>query len=160
MISTAKRHNHLILFAALAMTACATTETIVERPTVTLVGVELEEVAFRSQTFLLEFTVSNPNAFPLPIESVRYQILFDKKRLAGGSTPASFSVPARGEGAFALSVDTDFLGSAGQITSILSGGVPEYVDFEIQGSLAIDLPLVKPLAFSSSGVIPIRNGSY
>jgi LEA14-like dessication related protein len=124
------------------------------------VGVELTNVAFRSQTFALEFRVANPNAFPLPIESIRYRILFDDEKLAGGDTPASFSVPARGEGQFTLSVETDFLGSAGQITSLLSGGIPEYVDYEIQGSLAVDLPVVKPLAFSNSGVIPIRNGSY
>lgn len=160
MIAKVKMYSGLILLAALAMPSCATTETFVERPTVTLVGVELKEVTFRSQTFLLEFTVSNPNAFPLPIESVRYQVLFDREKLAGGSTPASFSVPARGEGAFALSVETDFLGSAGQITSLLRGGIPEYVDYQIHGSLAIDLPLVKPLAFSNSGVIPIRNGSH
>jgi LEA14-like dessication related protein len=159
MMSLEIERNCCVLLVALFTTACASTETLVSQPSVTLNSVELQKVGFRSQTFVLEFGVSNGNAFPLPVESVRYQILFDEEKFAGGETPASFSIPANGEGTFSLSVETDFLGSAAQITSLLSGGIPDYVEYELQGSLSVDIPFVKPLAFSNTGVIPIRKNS-
>ena len=142
------------------LSACATTESLINKPRVELTGVELSKVSFSKQTFLLSFSVSNPNAFPLPVESIRYRILFDNEQFAGGETGAKFSIPANGDGAFTLSVETNFLGSASQITSLVSGGVPEHVEYELQGSLAVDIPLVRPLAFTSSGVIPIDNDPF
>jgi len=156
MNSSTARCNGLVLVAALLITGCATSETIVGKPTVALTGVEISKLGFSSQTFLLQFRVENPNAFSLPVASIKYKIQFDDENFASGDTPASFSIPARGEGAFAISVETDFLGKAAQITSLLSGGVPEYVEYELQGSLDVDIPLVKPLAFTSAGVIPIE----
>ena len=152
--------NGLLLIAALLCTSCATTEALIDKPTVTLTSVELSKVGFGSQTFVLAFDVTNPNAFPLPIESISYRILFDEQKFAGGKTATSFSIPANGDGQFHLSVETDFLGSAAQITSLISGGVPEHVEYELQGSLSVDIPLVRPLAFSNSGMIPIEKDRF
>jgi len=58
-------------------------------------------------------------------------------------------VPAHGDDQFVLSVNVSFLDSASQLTSLLRGGVPDHVEYELQGSLAIDIPFVKPVAFSS-----------
>ena len=149
-----------MLIAMVLCTACATTETIISKPKVELTNVELSKVGFSSQTFLLRFEINNPNGFPLPVKSIKYRILFDEQKFAGGETPAGFTIPAHGDGAFTLSVQTDFLGSVSQITSLLSGGIPERVEYELQGSLAIDIPLVRPLAFTSSGVIPIQKNPF
>lgn len=146
--------------SAVVLSACATAPNLVAQPSVSLDAVELSKVRVNSQSFLLNLSISNPNAFSLPIESVRYRILFDGQTFASGNTPAGFSIPANGDGAFTLSVETDFLKSAGQITSLLSGGVPEHVEYEIQGSLRLDIPLVQPVSFSSSGVIPVKNSSF
>lgn len=145
----------LMALAMILCTACATTETMISKPEVELTSVRLSKVGFGEQTFVLHFEVRNPNAFPLPIESVKYRILFDNQRFAGGESPASFTIPAQGDGEFTLSVETDFLSSATQIASLLSSGIPEHVEYELQGSLAIDIPLVRPMAFTNSGVIPI-----
>lgn len=158
-IVTCTRSISLIAMALL-VSACATTETLIQKPAVQLTSVELSKVGIGSQVFVLGFTVDNPNAFPLPIESVRYRILFDGQRFAGGEAPTSFSIPANGRGTFAMTVETDFLGSAEQITSLLRGGIPEHVEYELQGSLSVDIPLVRPLVFTNSGVIPIENDPY
>lgn len=150
----------LLILTTCMLSACATSKTFVAQPTVSLDTVALSKVRINSQSFLLGFAVNNPNAFPLPIESVRYRILFDGQVFAGGETPASFSIPANGDGAFTLSVETDFLKSAGQITSLLAGGIPQQVEYELLGSLRLDIPMVKPVSFSSTGVIPIRYSSF
>lgn len=148
------------LLAALFLSACASTETMIAAPTVQLKSVQLSKVGFNQQTFLLGFDVSNPNSFPLPVRAVKYRLLFDNKSFANGETQGNFTVPAHGDDQFFLSVNVNFLNSATQLTSLLRGGVPDHVEYELQGSLAIDIPFVKPVAFSSSGVIPVKNSGF
>ena len=65
-------------------------------------------------------------------------------------------IPANGDGQFGLDVDLDIADSASMVTSLLAGGVPEYVRYRIEGSLTVDIPYARPLPFSSSGVINVR----
>ena len=138
---------------AVSLSACAGTGTIVASPTVQLTSVELTAANFRRQTFLLSFEVSNPNPFPLPVRAVEYSVKFDDEKFAGGETQGNFTVPASGNDRFAISVDLDFLSSATHLTSLFHGGFQEKVSYELKGSLAVDIPLVKPIPFSNSGVI-------
>lgn len=141
------------LFAVVTLSACAGTGTVIDSPTVELTGVELTSANFQRQTFLLKFDVSNPNAFPLPVKAVEYRVDFDNKKFAGGETRGSFTVPARGGDSFAISVDLDILSSAAQLSSLMHGGLRENISYGLQGSLAVDIPFVKPIPFSSSGII-------
>ena len=142
--------------ACIMLSACAGTETLVATPQVELTGVSLEHATFDRQTFLLSFDVSNPNGFPLPIRSVKYRILFDDERFAGGETAASFTIPAKGDDSFAISVELDILGSANHVTSLLRGGIPDHVNYQLDGSLSVDIPFTRPLPFTSSGAIQVR----
>lgn len=148
------------LVAALFLSACASTEMMIAAPTVQLKSVELSKVSFNQQTFLLGFDVSNPNGFPLPVKAVRYRLLFDDKSFSQGETRGNFTVPARGEDHFDLSVNVNFFDSATQLTSLLRGGMPDHVEYELQGSLSIDIPFVKPVPFSSTGVIPVKTNIF
>lgn len=148
--------NTLMLFAAVGLSACAGTGTIIDSPSVELTGVELRSASIRRQTFLLSFDIDNPNPFPLPVKSVDYEIIFDDAKFAEGHTQGSFTVPANSMDSFAISVDLDFLGSATHFKSLMSGGLWENIAYELRGRLAVDIPLVKPIAFSNSGVINMR----
>ncbi len=145
--------NYFLLFAAVSLSACAGTGTVIDSPRVELTGVELTSANFRRQTFLLRFDVSNPNPFPLPVKAVEYRVDFDDEKFAGGKTQGSFTIPARGDDSFAISVDLDILSTATHLNSLLSGGFRENVSYELRGSLAVDIPFVSPIPFSSSGVI-------
>jgi LEA14-like dessication related protein len=148
-----------ILLAAvfISLSGCATTQNLVGTPDVTLKSVELENVSFRSQTFLLGFEVVNPNPFPLPVEAIRYNVSLDNERFAGGETQASFTIPANGSNGFVVSVELDILNRATQITSLLQGGVPDNVSYQVDGSLSVDIPFTRPLTFSSSGMIAVAH---
>ena len=154
------RHYRTVsmLATALALSACAGTETLVSSPTVNLASVELERASLRQQTFLLGFDVSNPNPFPLPVRSMTYRVLFDDEKFAGGEAAGSFTVPARGDDEFMISVDLDILNSASQFASLMQNGVPDQVNYALEGSLTVDIPFTRPIPFSSSGVI--RVGGY
>ena len=140
------------------LTACAAgTSALVSTPAVDLTSVEMERVTFKGQMFLLGFEVENPNAFPLPVKMVKYRVMFDDERFAGGETQASFTVPANGKDDFMLSVELDILKSSDQVLSLLKDGMPSRVTYRVDGSLEVDIPFARPLPFSSSGTIQVRN---
>ena len=145
------------LIAALYLVGCASAKTLVSSPVVTLSSVEMTGLSFNSQKFLLGFDVSNPNAFPLPVQSVRYHLRLGEHRFASGETRGEFSVPANGDGSFAISVDLDILKQTSQITSLLRTGISETVEYEIEGTLVIDIPYAPPIDFSNSGSVSIAN---
>jgi LEA14-like dessication related protein len=146
----------MLPLAALSLSACAGTGTVIDSPRVDLTGVELTSANIRQQTFLLSFDVNNPNPFPLPVKAVDYEVIFDDEKFAGGKTQGSFTVPANGMDSFAISVELDFLSSATHLKSLMSGGLRENIAYELRGRLAVDIPLVKPIPFSNSGVINMR----
>lgn len=152
------RTGHLAtLMLSFVIAACAGTGVSVATPDVTLNSVEMSSVSFSGQTFQLRFDVNNPNPFPLPIKSIRYHLQLADKTFASGETQGDFSVPASGSGAFDISVEIDILKSAGQLTGILRSGMREPLAYKLSGSLAVDIPFVKPLPFSTSGVITIAS---
>ena len=148
------RSSSWLILVAL-VSGCASTGSLVNSPTVQLTSVELAEMSFRQQTFLLGFDVQNPNPFPLPVQSVRYRLSIDGELFAGGETQSDFSVPSHGDDAFVISVDLDFLSTANQLASLFKGGMRDQVQYDLEGSFAVDIPFVRPVPFRSSGIIDI-----
>lgn len=137
-----------------ALAGCAATmENLVKSPTVELRSVQLLGLGFSSQTFLLSFDINNPNPFPLPVSSVSYGIKLDGQRFASGETPGEFSVPASGTGQFAISVDLNLLQTAPRLLSIVRQGIREDVAYELDGRLALDIPLAPAVSYRNTGSI-------
>jgi len=139
---------------AIGLGGCATSlENLVKSPSVELRNIQVVGLGFNSQTFLLSFDVSNPNPFALPVRSVSYGIKLDGQRFASGKTPGEFSVPANGETKFAISVDLNLLQTAPQLLSIVRQSVREDVRYELDGVLAVDIPLTPPVSYRNTGTI-------
>ena len=149
-----------ITVVAAGISSCAGTGTLVSSPTVNLTSVRLAEISLRRQTFHLGFDVGNPNPFPLPVKAVEYRVFFDNKKFVGGETEGNFTVPADGQDAFVISVDVDILSTATQIAALFRQGMPEQVNYELQGSLTVDIPFTRPIPFSSTGVIDVDGGRF
>ena len=147
----------VVLFVIAIVTGCASTETIVAKPVVELRSVALTDLSFTGQTFMLSFDVDNPNPFPLPIRAVRYHVQLDKQSFANGETPGEFSIPAGGSGSFDISVEVDVLKSASRLSSVLKSGIRQPVEYELNGTLAVDIPYVEPLPFNHTGHIKIAS---
>lgn len=143
-----------IVLLGSALAGCATTvENLVKSPTVELRSVQLMGLGFAGQTFLLSFDINNPNPFALPVSSVSYGIKLNGQRFASGETPGEFSVPASGNGQFAISVDLNLLQTAPQLLSIVRQGIREDVVYELDGRLALDIPLAPAVSYRNSGSI-------
>lgn len=142
-----------LLLATTLLSACASTGDLVSAPDVSLRNVQMTKVEFSRQTFLLSFDVTNPNPFPLPISTVSYGVELDSQRFASGRTQGGFTVPASGDGEFAISVELNLLKTAPQLLYIVRDGEKRDIAYELKGQLSVDIPLVKPMDFESSGAI-------
>lgn len=152
--------NTVMVVILLALGGCATTvQDLVKSPSVELRSVEVVGLGFNSQTFLLSFNISNPNAFALPVRSVSYALKLDGQRFASGQTPSEFSVPASGESQFAISVDLNLLQTAPRLLSIVRQSTRQDVSYELDGRLAVDIPLVPAVSYRNTGAIRLRTAA-
>lgn len=141
---------------AMLLSACATLEEAIHAPRVSLRNVDVENIDFRVQTFVLAFDVTNPNPFPLPINSIRYGLELDGHHLLSGQALSAITVPAGGGGAFAISVSIDLLRTSPKMMFIVRDGTRRDIPYAIEGSLGIDIPSTKPIKFENSGLIRLR----
>ena len=145
-----------VALTAVLLSACASLEGAIHAPRVSLRNVDVENIDFRVQTFVLAFDVTNPNSFPLPINSIRYGLELDGHHLLSGQALSAITVPAGGGGAFAISVSIDLLRTSPKMMFIVRDGTRRDIPYAIEGSLGIDIPSTKPIKFENSGLIRLR----
>jgi LEA14-like dessication related protein len=150
--------HFVVLLTAVFLSSCAATGPSIEAPAISLADARVNNIELGGQSFLLLFAVQNPNPFPLPIKAVRYDIRVDDQKFAGGETRRGFVVPAGGDGEFAITIELDLMQSMSQLTTLLRGGLRENIHYQLHGSLAVDMPFVRPIPFSSSGTVRVRSG--
>jgi len=149
------------LVATMALLAsCASTGAMISAPGVALRNVELTRLSTSGQTVLLGFDVSNPNPFPLPVRSIAYGVALDGHRFASGRAESNFTIPAEGDGAFAVSVELDLLKSAPALLYIVKDSLQGEVDYALEGEFGLDLPLVQPVPFEASGSIRLQARAF
>jgi LEA14-like dessication related protein len=135
---------------------CASTAHLVDAPSVRLSNVEVTEIDLSNQTFLLDFEVSNPNPFPLPVRAISYGVELDGFRFASGETRGEFTVPADGDGSFAISVDVNLMRTAPQLLFIVNDGVRREIPYALHGRFEVDIPLAPSLSFRNDGTIRLH----
>lgn len=142
-----------VLIAAALLGACAGVDEMVGEPRISLRQVQLTELEFNRQRFQLDFDITNPNPFPLPVRALSYGVKLDGHRFASGSTPAAFTVPAAGDGGFAISVDLDLMRTAPELLFVVRESARREIPYTLEGKLEVDLPLAKPLRFEETGSV-------
>ena len=153
--------HFLLALLGFALFGCTTVpENRLGAPRVELNNVQVIDLGFKSQTFLLSFDVANPNPFPLPVSNIRYGVKLDGQRFASGETRSEFTVPADGDTQFAISVDLNLLQTAPQLLSIVRQGVRQHIPYELEGHLVVDIPLTPTIKYSHSGTIRLHSDSF
>lgn len=155
-----RKQISLLAVAAMLLSACASLESLVSAPQVSLRNVQVKSLDLAAQTFLLTFDVTNSNPFPLPISAINYSIQLDNHQFASGDTQSAFTVPASGDGEFAISVDLNLLRTAPELLFIVREGVRRDIPYKLTGQLGIDLPYAKPAAFSTDGLIRLQSVGF
>ena len=143
------------LTVACLVTACAGLQQTISAPGVSLKYVQVTELGFSGQIFLLGFDVTNPNPFPLPINYVRYGVKLDNQRFASGDSAASFTIPAQSDANFSISVELDLLRTAPQLLYTVRDGASRNLQYELSGKFGVDIPFVDYISFKTSGEIRV-----
>ena len=89
-----------------------------------------------------------------------YGVKLDGQHFASGETASEFTVPADGDAQFAISVDLDLLQTAPQLLFIVRQGIRQDISYELEGYLALDIPLTSPVKYRSRGTIRLRSDSF
>ena len=146
------------LLAASFLAGCASPAPVIASPSVRLESVELQKLDFYGQTFLLGFSLHNPNSFALPVGNVRYEVRLDNERFAGGETRTGFVAAPDAITHFSISVKLDLVQSTSGFNTLIESGFERTVQYELEGSLGIDLRSVRPLPFARSGRVRLGSG--
>ncbi len=149
-------NSGVLLLTVVMLSSCASLDNVVSAPTVSLRNVQVENIGFDGQTFILSFDVRNPNLFPLPVKSINYGVRLDGHRFASGEAASSFTVAAGGDGEFAISVDVNLLQTAPELLFIMRDATRRDIPYSLEGQLGIDIPYTKPVKFETSGVIRLQ----
>jgi LEA14-like dessication related protein len=145
------RPKRLLLLAFTAWAAaCSLVAPKLERPTLTVVSIELLQGSFLQQSFLVKLNIQNPNDRALPVTGVHADLNVAGERLASGVSNRAFVVPAQGATDFDMTITANIalaLLKLSQGTDKHSGSI----DYDMSGAASIDLPFLHDLPFHQNG---------
>jgi LEA14-like dessication related protein len=140
------------LAACLLLIGCAPR---LEKPVLTVAKIEYQGGNLLQQDFQISFNVHNPNARELPVSGIEARLSVDGDPIASGASNRAFIVPAQGDGQFDMTVHADM---ATGLIKLLSHG--DVLNYELAGTVSLDLAFWRSLPFHQSGVLPLRQPAH
>jgi LEA14-like dessication related protein len=119
-----------------------------EKPEVTVAKIEYLGGNILQQDFQISFNIHNPNARTLPVAGIEARLSVAGDLIASGSSARAFVVPAIGDGQFDMAVHADM---AAGLIRLLSHA--DALDYELAGTVGLDLPFMRSLPFHHTGRI-------
>ena len=133
--------------AALGLSACSLFVPKLEKPTLSVVNVQMLKSDLWHQELKLRMRVQNPNDRALPVKGLIYELDVDEQEFAHGMSADSFVVPARGEAEFDMSVSANM---ASVLIKVLSQGGKQ-VDYRLKGKISLSAGLFRSIPFNEQG---------
>jgi LEA14-like dessication related protein len=156
MLRPKLRPKRLVLLAFTAWAAaCSLVAPKFERPTLTVISIELLKSNVLQQNLLVKLNIQNPNDRALPVTSVHAELNVVGERVASGVSTRAFVVPAQGATDFDMTITANMalaLLKLSQRTDKHSGSI----DYEMTGAASIDLPFLRDLPFHQNGSFSLR----
>jgi LEA14-like dessication related protein len=138
------------LLGTLLLSACSLVPKF-EKPTLELVTLKLADGNLLSQRFNARLKVHNPNDRALPVNGLRYTVEIDGKAFGKGESTRAFTVPARGEAEFDMTLDANLAGAVAAVLSRRERAKGRELEYRLVGTVSIDLPLMRSLEFDQVG---------
>jgi len=138
------------LLGTLLLGACSLVPKF-EKPTLELVSLKLADGNLLSQRFNARLKVLNPNDRALPVNGLHYTVEIDGKAFGKGESTRAFTVPARGEAEFDMTLDANLAGALAAVLSRRERAKGRELEYRLKGTVSIDLPLMRSLDFDQVG---------
>lgn len=143
----------LSLIFVLCLAGCAGLGEPLEKPRVTLAGLELESLNLFEQRFQVALRLSNPNPLALTVDGVEFDLALNGQPFAHGLSRETVTLPAQGETVVKLKVSTQLGTLWKQLRALQGGGQP--LGYQLNGRLFVPwLPGACPLSGVASGRRP------
>jgi LEA14-like dessication related protein len=137
----------LVIAAALTLSGCSLFVPRLEKPTLSVVSVQMLKGDLWHQELKVRLRVQNPNDRALPVKGLTYELDVDDQEFAHGTSGDSFVVPPRGEAEFDLGVSANM---ASLLVKVL-GQNEKQVDYRITGKIALSAGLLRSFSFDEHG---------
>jgi len=144
------------LFAvSVALCACSLFEPKIDKPTLTVVGVSMLHGDLLQQTFKVTFNVQNPNDRALPIEGLTADLKVGGEEFATGAAKEPFTVPAKGNIDFDMTITAEMALGLIKLSKQLSGHA-DSLDYELTGVVHLKSHMLRSVPFHQSGSFSLR----
>ena len=134
----------------LALGACSLLAPKINRPNISVVGIEMRSGNLLSQNFAVKLHIQNPNYRDLPVSGLHVELRVGGDQIASGVSDHAFIVPAFGESDFDMTITANVALAFLKLSDKLNQNA-EAIDYELTGAASIDLPFLRNLPFHQSG---------
>jgi len=131
------RYYRFLLTALLLLVSSACTDLTqkpVAYPNVSLAGLQILNMGLFEQNYELQLRVDNPNAFPLPLTKLDYELILNDSAFAKGTHDDAVTIPANAAETITLQVSSNFASIVDQARSLASGTSRQF-NYGLKGNL-------------------------
>jgi LEA14-like dessication related protein len=143
----------LLIAWSLCLAACSLAPKF-ERPTLSVVGIEMVNGNLLQQNFRVKFNIQNPNDRAIPVTGLHASLSVGGEHVAQGENDRAFVVPAMGN------IDFDMMITANMGLALLKlankmNQHADSIDYDVSGSASIDSSFLRDLPFHQTGSISL-----
>jgi LEA14-like dessication related protein len=143
----------LALLAAVLLGGCAPK---LEKPTLSVAGVQLVSGDLWEQRLKVRLQVHNPNDRALPVKSIEYTLEVEGQPFASGESADAFTVPALGETEFDMNVTTNLAGALLKLLARGPDALGQNVTYRLSGRLSLSAGLLRSIPFEQQGTFSLQ----
>lgn len=126
------------IVAGFILTACATTPSDFEQPSVSVTSFTPAGTVGISPQFEIVLRITNPNRNPLEVQGLSYSIYLDSKKVMSGVAKNFPAIEPYGEADVKLNATANLLGGFELITGLMNES-KEHIEYEFRARLDVGL---------------------
>lgn len=136
------------------LSACSTlTPLNLEKPTVTVSGVELEPGEGISPNFLIKLHITNPNAVAIALQGIAYSVYIEEKPILAGVANQLPVIDGYGQADITLTARANLINGVRLLASLMNQPQPE-LNYRLQAKLDTG-SLTGPIQVSETGQLTL-----
>ena len=139
-----------IIALTLALSACSLMAPKLNRPSVTVIGIEMRGGNLLQQKFAVKLNIQNPNDRALPVLGLHAELNVGGEQIASGVSDRAVVVPAFGESEFDMTISANLALALLKLADKANNHA-DAIEYDLKGEASIDLPFLRNLPFHQTG---------
>ena len=148
----------LLVSLALCAGACSLMAPKFNRPTVSVVNIEMRSGNLLQQNFAVKLNIQNPNDRALPVSGLHVELNVGREQIASGVSDRAFVVPALGESEFDMTIKANMALALLRLANTMDQH-SDSIEYDLTGAASIDLPFLRDLPFHQTGSFSLKDGN-